>query len=218
LVGGVPDRSASAATTTVSVVCSSQLYLSSPVSCSLVTVIPYVLIGLLPVPDTDLSPSSTLLQPNFVIICLMLPIRLAFPRTSSHSPTISCLPHRRYPTVELPPTPTVRAKVRHVSRRRQARYLPSLPGNTTSTRFARVRAVSLPHHTVSRRPSLFRPVFARVFCNLSLFIDTPTHTHKAHARSTHADYVPVVPLQSRPAPPPGLQSTLPPKGYDLHAT
>ncbi|KAH8989979.1 hypothetical protein EDB92DRAFT_810645 [Lactarius akahatsu] len=148
------------------------------------------------------------------------------PETSSHFAYdfLAYPPSPRTRPVELPPTPTVRAKVRHVSRRRSStistisswatqllpgshEYAPGGPSTSTP---------------VLRRPSLFRsPCSARRLSATFLsFIDTPTHTHKHTPDLRTPDYAPaIVPLPVTPrTAAPRLQSTFPSKrDNDYHA-
>ncbi|KAH9054096.1 hypothetical protein EDB87DRAFT_141126 [Lactarius vividus] len=129
-------------------------------------------------------------------------------------------PSPRTRPVELPPTPTLRAKVRHVSRRRSSTIstisswaTQLLPG---SHAYGPV-SPSTPT-PVSRRPSLFRSSCSarRLSATLLSFIDTSTHTPDSRT----PDYAPaVVPLPVTPrTAAPRLQSTFPSKGdNDYHA-
>src|SRR6266702_130310 len=133
-------------------------------------------------------------------------------------------PSPRTRPVELPPTPTVRATVRPVSRRRSSTIstisswaTQLLPGSHV---YAPVNAPA--PSPVSRRPSLFcSPRSARrASVTFLSFIDTPTHTHTHTPDLRTPDYASVVvplPITPRTAAP-RLQSSFPSKrDNDYHA-
>jgi hypothetical protein len=118
---------------------------------------------------------------------------------------------RTRPVEPLPPTPTVRATVRNVSRRRSS-TISIISSWATQRRPSSPANLPAPS-PVSRRPSLFRsPRSARRHSVSFLsFSDTPTHTHTPDLRTSgHASAVIPLPITPRTAAP-RLLSTFPSK-------
>ncbi|KAI9433467.1 hypothetical protein H4582DRAFT_982391 [Lactarius indigo] len=133
-------------------------------------------------------------------------------------------PSPRTRPVELPPTPTVRAKVRHVPRRRSSTISTISSWATQLLPSSHAYAPVSPSTPtpVSRRPSLFRPPRSarRLSATFLSFIDTPTRTLKHTPDLRTPDYAPaVVPLPPTPrTAAPRLQTTFPSKtNNDYHA-